>query len=138
MQQQQYILSASSNASSSSEIASTPLLSTGSFTGFRATIQQLGYGYLSSDKEGGQPLCRNAEGWGPLSKERYDFTPCFMDVWVSSVAVFGILCGAVACWWLVRRKTRVERERDWVFWCKHVCPLHFLTFKDERMVEVGE
>lgn len=118
---QQQILSASFNASHpTSDLAARPLLFTGSFTGFRNTIQELGYGYLTADKEKGQPLCGNAEGWGPLSKERYDFTPCFMDVWVSTVAVYGILFGAVAVWWLVRRKTRAVVERDWCFWCKHV------------------
>jgi hypothetical protein len=120
---QQHTLSATVFNSSSYSDTTTrppPLLSTGSFSGFRSTIQQLGYGYLSSVKENGQPLCGNAEGWGPLSKERYDFTPCFMDVWVSTVAVYGILFGAVAVWWLVRRKTRAVVERDWCFWCKHV------------------
>lgn len=43
-----------------------------------------------------------------------------MDVWVSTVAVYGILFGAVAVWWLVRRKTRAVVERDAVFWGKHV------------------
>jgi ATP-binding cassette, subfamily C (CFTR/MRP), member 1 len=119
---QQHTLSVTFPNSSSSDTAAhpPPLLSTGSFSGFRSTIQQLGYGYLSSVKQDGQPLCGNAEGWGPLSKERYDFTPCFMDVWVSTVAVYGILFGAVAVWWLVRRKTRAVVERDWCFWCKHV------------------
>ncbi|KAF8857585.1 hypothetical protein BDZ45DRAFT_803222 [Acephala macrosclerotiorum] len=94
------------------------LYSTGSFSGFRPSIQELGHGYLSAEKKAPQPLCGNKEGWGPLSPHRYDFTPCFMDVWVSTVAVYGILFGAVAIWWLVRRKQKAEVEKDWNFWTK--------------------
>jgi len=43
-----------------------------------------------------------------------------MDVWVSSVAVFGIFGGLIAVWWLVRRKMKAEVERDWNFWTKQV------------------
>ena len=46
-----------------------------------------------------------------------------MDVWVSTVAVYGILFGAVAVWWLMRRKTRAVVERDCIFWTKQVCCL---------------
>ena len=75
---------------------------------------------MSAEKIRGQALCGNKEGWGPLSPHRYDFTPCFMDVWVSSVAVYGILFGAVAIWWLMRRKQKAEVEKDWHFWTKQV------------------
>ena len=44
-----------------------------------------------------------------------------MDVWVSSVAVFGILFGAGAMWWLLRRKQKAEVAKDWHFWTKQVC-----------------
>jgi ATP-binding cassette subfamily C (CFTR/MRP) protein 1 len=47
-----------------------------------------------------------------------------MDVWVSTVAVYGILFGAVAIWWLVRRKTRAEVEKDWHFSTKLVWETH--------------
>lgn len=96
------------------------LQQTGSFTGFRTTIQQLGSGYLSAEAKAPQKLCGNKEGWGPLSPHRYDFTPCFMDAWVSSVAVFGLFAGSIAIWWLVRRKTKADVERDWHFWTKQV------------------
>jgi len=43
-----------------------------------------------------------------------------MDVWVSSVAVYGVLFGAVAIWWLLRRKTKSEVDKDWHFWTKQV------------------
>jgi ATP-binding cassette subfamily C (CFTR/MRP) protein 1 len=101
--------------------AQKPLYSTGSFTGFHSeSISKLGAGYLSAESHTKQPLCANAEGWGPLSNYRYDFTPCFMDVWVGTVAAFGILGGAVAIWWLVRRKQRFVVERNWHFWGKQV------------------
>lgn len=100
--------------------SSQSILKTGSFFGFRALQEQLGSGYLTADVSRSQPLCGNKEGWGPLSPYRYDFTPCFMDVWVSSVAAFGILGGAIAIWWLVRRKTHAEVEKNWHFWLKQV------------------
>jgi len=43
-----------------------------------------------------------------------------MDVWVSSVAVFGILAGAIAIWWLVKRKTQAQVDKNWHFWTKQV------------------
>ncbi|CAD0049321.1 unnamed protein product, partial [Aureobasidium pullulans] len=49
-----------------------------------------------------QPLCRNAEGWGPISPFRYDFTPCFLDVWIASVAAFGLIFGAGAIYYLFK------------------------------------
>jgi hypothetical protein len=99
--------------------SSQSILKTGSFSGFRA-LEELGHGYLTADKTIRHPLCGNKEGWGPLSPYRYDFTPCFMDVWVSSVAVYGILFGAVAVWWLVKRKQKTELGKDWHFWTKQV------------------
>lgn len=106
--------------------SSQSILTTGSFSGFRALQEQLGSGYLAADKSRPQPLCGNKEGWGPLSPHRYDFTPCFMDVWVSSVAAFGILGGTIAIWWLVRKKTQAEVKKDWHFWLKQVCLFQLL------------
>lgn len=65
-----------------------------------------------------QPFCGNAEGWGPLSPFRYDFTPCFLDVWISSVAVFGILMGAAATWYLMKRRTPSTVGTNWHFFAK--------------------
>lgn len=98
---------------------SQSILATGSFTGLHP-LGKLGHGYLTAEKTRSQPFCGNKEGWGPFSPHRYDVTPCFMDVWVSAVAVFGILFGAVAVWWLVKRNTRSEVPRDWHFWTKQV------------------
>jgi ATP-binding cassette subfamily C (CFTR/MRP) protein 1 len=101
--------------------AQKPLFSTGSFTGAHSESPlKIGFGYLSADTFRRQPLCGNKEGWGPLSPHRYDFTPCFMDVWVASVAAFGIVGGAIAIWWLVKKKNRFEVARDWHFWTKQV------------------
>ncbi|KAG9239762.1 P-loop containing nucleoside triphosphate hydrolase protein [Amylocarpus encephaloides] len=99
--------------------AQKPLLSTGSFTGYHEeSILELGSGYLSAESSRRQPLCGNREGWGPLSPYRYDFTPCFMDVWVAAVAAFGILGGAIAVWWLVKKKQSFLVARNWHFWTK--------------------
>ena len=67
---------------------------------------------------GAQPLCGNSEGWGPISPYRYDFTPCFLDVWISSVAVWGIVPGAAAIWWLLRKRTAAPVPKDWHFYAK--------------------
>lgn len=102
------------------------ILSTGSFTGFHsspAALTSPSY-YLSavSKHAGHQPFCGNLEGWGPLSPSRYDFTPCFMDVWVSAVAGYGILFGAGAVWWLASKRARMRGAagRGWGFGGKMV------------------
>ena len=63
-------------------------------------------------------LCPNPEGWGPLSPYRYDFTPCFLDVWIVSVAVFGIVLGAGAIWYLMKRRTPSPVSKNWHFYAK--------------------
>ena len=78
------------------------------------------FGYLGSTKEKTQPFCGNTEGWGPLSPTRYDFTPCFLDVWVSSVAAFGIVFGLGAIWWLLRRNAAQPVPKNWHFYTKLV------------------
>ena len=65
-----------------------------------------------------QPLCGNYEGWGPISPYRYDFTPCFLDVWISLVAVFGIVFGAGAIWWFLRKTSPSPVSRNWHFYAK--------------------
>ncbi|KXX78551.1 Metal resistance protein YCF1 [Madurella mycetomatis] len=94
------------------------LFGTGSFTGYRPVVAELGSGYLSAARVFKQPFCGNEEGWGPLSPFRYDFTPCFIDVWVASVAAFGIVVGAIAVWWLLKRRQPSPVSRDWHFWTK--------------------
>ncbi|KAJ2907230.1 hypothetical protein MKZ38_006524 [Zalerion maritima] len=83
------------------------LFDTGSISGYHSLPQELlGSGYLSATASRKQPLCGNEEGWGPMSPFRYDFTPCFIDVWVAVVAAFGIVAGAAAVWLLTRQKSR--------------------------------
>ncbi|KAJ0161630.1 Metal resistance protein YCF1 [Colletotrichum tanaceti] len=93
------------------------VLHTGSFTGFHG-FGQLGSSYLSATADFKQPLCGNEEGWGPMSPFRYDFTPCFIDVWIASVAVFGVVFGSLAIAWLLQRKRPTDAPKDWHFWAK--------------------
>ena len=72
----------------------------------------------ATEDEKTQPLCGNQEGWGPISPFRYDFTPCFLDVWISVVAVFGIAFGAAAVWWLLKRKSPSPVSKNWHFYTK--------------------
>ena len=65
-----------------------------------------------------QPLCGNPEGWGPISPFRYDFTPCFLDVWISTVAVFGIIFGSAAVGWLLVKRDPTPVGKNWHFYTK--------------------
>jgi ATP-binding cassette, subfamily C (CFTR/MRP), member 1 len=107
---------------------------TGSFTGYRP-ILELGEHYLSASESFKQPLCGNEEGWGPLSPFRYDFTPCFVDVWVFAVAVFGLICGPLAVWYVLRRQKALSISKDWHFWTKQVS---MGTFNALWLVAVGK
>ena len=75
--------------------------------------------YLQAAAKGDKtlPFCGNLEGWGPISPFRYDFTPCFLDVWITAVAVYGVLFGASALWWLLKRDPSPVRK-DWHFYTK--------------------
>ena len=95
------------------------LLHTGSVSGFRP-LQKLGSNYLSATSKFQQPLCGNEEGWGPLSPIRYDFTPCFIDVWVASVAVFGLVLGPIGVWYLMSKKRQTETKKNVHFYVKQV------------------
>ncbi|KAK2749837.1 hypothetical protein FQN57_005251 [Myotisia sp. PD_48] len=70
------------------------------------------------DTPGRQPFCGDLEGWGPMSSIRYDFTPCFLDVWISSVAGFGLLFGAGALYMLLKWRTPEPVSRNWHFYTK--------------------
>ena len=65
-----------------------------------------------------QPLCGNIEGWGPISPFRYDFTPCFLDVWITAVAVCGVLFGGAAIWFLKTKREASSVSKDWHFHTK--------------------
>ncbi|KAF2738556.1 multidrug resistance-associated protein 1 [Polyplosphaeria fusca] len=75
-------------------------------------------GYLAASAHNRQPLCGNTEGWGPLSPDRYDFTPCFLDVWIAVVAVWGIVGGAGAAWYLLNKCTPQHVQKNWHFYAK--------------------
>lgn len=77
--------------------------------------------YASAAKHKVQPLCGNSEGWGPLSPIRFDFTPCFLDVWIAAVAVYGILFGSGAIWYLMRKQKPLPVKENWHFYTKLVC-----------------
>ena len=64
-------------------------------------------------------VCGNPEGWGPLSPIRYDFTPCFLDIWVLVVSAFGIFGGVIAIW-LLHQKTAQPVKKNWHFYTKLV------------------
>lgn len=70
--------------------------------------------------KGYPPLCSNSEGWGPISPIRWDFTPCFLDVWILSVAAWGLLGGAAAVWFLLRKPVPQEVSKNWHFYAKLV------------------
>lgn len=65
-----------------------------------------------------QPFCGDPEGWGPVSSIRYDFTPCFLDLWVVFVVAWGVLAGAGALWYLLRRRDVQEIPKNWHFYAK--------------------
>lgn len=64
------------------------------------------------------PLCGNPEGWGPISHVRYDFTPCFLDIWIVFAAAWGIVFGSGAIWYLLRKKIPQEVPKNWHFYTK--------------------
>ncbi|EEH36890.1 metal resistance protein YCF1 [Paracoccidioides lutzii Pb01] len=65
-----------------------------------------------------QPFCGDIEGWGPISRTRFDLTPCFLDVWVSLVAVWGLVMGAGAIWFLFTKRTPQAVQKNWHFYAK--------------------
>ncbi|PHH55270.1 Canalicular multispecific organic anion transporter 1 [Ceratocystis fimbriata CBS 114723] len=102
--------------------SSQRVLHSGSISGFHP-LAPVSHGYMTSaaSSSGGllrRPFCGNAEGWGPLSPVRYDFTPCFIDVSVMSVALFGVFIGALAVAWLLKRPQTPGVVKDWHFWMK--------------------
>jgi ABC-type multidrug transport system fused ATPase/permease subunit len=53
-----------------------------------------------------------------LSPDRFDFTPCFLDVWIAVVAAGGILGGAGALWYLYRNTSPQPVKKNWHFYAK--------------------
>ncbi|KIW76027.1 hypothetical protein Z517_10772 [Fonsecaea pedrosoi CBS 271.37] len=65
-----------------------------------------------------QPFCGDAEGWGPVSSLRWDLTPCFLDVWILGVALWGVLFGAGALWYLFTKRIAQDVPKNWHFHTK--------------------
>lgn len=76
-------------------------------------------GYLETTPKS-HPFCHNEEGWGPTSPFRWDFTPCFLDVWVAIVGAFGIVGGALAIWYLLKWCPPQPVKKNWHFYAKLV------------------
>lgn len=53
-----------------------------------------------------------------MSPFRYDFTPCFLDVWITVVALFGVILGAGAVWFLLSKRTPSTVSKNWHFYAK--------------------
>ena len=68
-----------------------------------------------------QPFCNDPEGWGPLSSSGFHLTPCFLDVIVALVAVWGALGGAGALWLLLKKRIPQPVSKNWHFYIKLVC-----------------
>lgn len=107
------------------------LYHTGSLSGYRP-LQNLGSDYLSATHSFSQPLCGNKEGWGPLSPFRYDFTPCFIDVWIASVSAFGLVFGLGAVWLLKKRQEEYSSSKNFHFWFKQVRDIGACSMNEER------
>lgn len=86
-------------------------------TVFQAPIADF-HTYLAASKAFEQPLCGNIEGWGPLSPYRWDFTPCFLDIWVAIVSAWGVLGGVGALFFLYKTCTPQAVAKDWHFYAK--------------------
>ncbi|MCV5926798.1 hypothetical protein OFO11_33405, partial [Escherichia coli] len=58
------------------------------------------------------------EGWGPVNPVRWDFTPCFLDIWIVGVSLWGILFGAGAIWYLFAKRVVQDVTKNWHFYAK--------------------
>lgn len=53
-----------------------------------------------------------------MSPVRWDFTPCFLEVWVVAVSVWGIIGGLVAILYLYKKRHPESVKKDWHFYTK--------------------
>ncbi|KAK5942089.1 ATP-binding cassette glutathione S-conjugate transporter ycf1 [Knufia obscura] len=65
-----------------------------------------------------QLLCSDSEGWGPVSSIRWDLTPCFLDVPLLFVALFGLLGGAGAVFYLLKKRIPQDVKKNWHYYTK--------------------
>ncbi|KAK5109510.1 hypothetical protein LTR62_006962 [Meristemomyces frigidus] len=96
-------------------LSTKPMLSYSAQTPFQLSYNPT---YLSASHHEQQPFCGNAEGWGPLSPYRWDFTPCFLDIWIAVVSFWGILAGAGAVYYLLRHCKPSAVDKNWHFYTK--------------------
>lgn len=93
------------------------IIDTGSVFSYH-THHEMGSGYLITSGERNVLLCGNEEGWGPMSPDRYDFTPCFIDAGVAVAAIFGILAGTGAILHLLGRQYKPVTTASTHYWLK--------------------
>lgn len=65
-----------------------------------------------------QFLCSDNEGWGPISKTRWDLTPCFLDIWLLFVTAFGLVGGAGAIFYLLKKRVPQDVKKNWHYYTK--------------------
>lgn len=104
-----------------------------------SSVDPTSHTYLSVQKHNAQPLCGNSEGWGPLSPIRWDFTPCFLDVWILVVSVWGIVGGLGAILYLYKRRQPEPVKKDWHFYAKlSVIALVFIDVAVQAALQVEQ
>ena len=81
------------------------------------TLQSPNVNPLSKHHGHKQFLCSDREGWGPISNERWDLTPCSLDTLLIFVAVWGVLAGLGAIIYLKRRASQ-DVKKNWHFYAK--------------------
>ncbi|GMG05217.1 unnamed protein product [Aspergillus oryzae] len=82
-----------------------------------------------------EPFCGNFEGWGPLSKFRFDLTPCFLDLGVAIVAAWGLIMGAGAIWFLLKKRIPQPVSKNWHFYAKLVALIFTTALQAAIQVE---
>jgi ATP-binding cassette subfamily C (CFTR/MRP) protein 1 len=69
-------------------------------------------------------LCRNSEGWGPVSRLRpFDLTPCFEDAVLLSIPLGLLIVFSLLRSWQLSRLSalrRAQRINTWLLWAKLV------------------
>jgi ATP-binding cassette subfamily C (CFTR/MRP) protein 1 len=63
-------------------------------------------------------FCLDPEGWGPVSKLRYSFTPCFEEGILAAIPPLFLLFAGSAQAWQFSQSSRIPNSRNWVYWVK--------------------